>query len=393
MEQADGKSQAGQADPQREQAMKILFLVSSLNTGGAERVATTLASAWSRRGHEVTLVSTYPRQGECFYPLDPGVKLVWIADLLRGARNPVTVAVAKLRALRAMMRDHAPDVVISFLTNVNVMALLAHSGLRVPIIVCERTNPVAATNSGAVLRTLRRLTYPKADVVTVQADSAVEPFRRMVPGIRRLEVVSNPLPPELLERPLNPVSSQGRKRLMAMGRMVPAKQFDVLIQTFGVLAADNPDWDLVIWGDGPLREALAEQVARLGLDGRVSLPGRTDAPWDELSKADAFALTSAVEGFPNVLLEAMALGLPCIAFDCPSGPAEMTRQGRDALLVPLGDAAALGQGLRRLMQEPALRAELAQRGAGSVRQRYALDQILGRWNEIMKLAGVDPATG
>src|SRR5690606_12271649 len=98
-----------------------------------------------------------------------------------------------------------------------VMALLAHSGLRVPIIVCERTNPVAATNSGAVLRTLRRLTYPKVDVVTVQADSAVEPFRRMVPGIRRLEVVTNPLPPECLKRRLDASTSQGRKRLMARG--------------------------------------------------------------------------------------------------------------------------------------------------------------------------------
>ncbi|NYT68957.1 glycosyltransferase family 4 protein [Pusillimonas noertemannii] len=373
--------------------MKILFLVSSLNTGGAERVATTLASAWSRRGDDVTLVSTFPQRGSCFYPLDAGVKLVWIADRLNGARHPLRVTAAKLRALRAMMVDEAPDVVISFLTNVNVMALLAHWGLKVPIVVCERTNPAAARNSGAVLRAMRRLTYPRADVVTVQAKSSVEAFLRMVPGIRRLEVVSNPLPPELLERPLRPAVSAGRKRLMAMGRLVPAKQFDVLIEAFSQLASGAPDWDLMIWGDGPMRDALARQIAGLGMEARISLPGRTESPWDELSKADAFALTSAVEGFPNVLLEAMALGLPCIAFDCPSGPAEMTRHGQDALLIPLGDAAGLREGLQRLMQDPALRAELAGRAAESVRERYALPRVLQRWDEIMKQAGADPATG
>src|SRR5690606_35971801 len=196
----DGAGMAGRSRVMEARPMKILFLVSSLNTGGAERVATTLASAWSRRGDDVTLVSTFPQRGSCFYPLDAGVKLVWLADRLGDASRLLPVTVAKLRAMRALMIDEAPDVVISFLTNVNVMALLAHWGLRTPIVVCERTNPAAARNSGAVLRAARRLTYPKADVVTVQAASSVEAFRRMVPGIRRLEVVSNPLPPELFER-------------------------------------------------------------------------------------------------------------------------------------------------------------------------------------------------
>jgi len=370
--------------------MKILFLVSSLNAGGAERVATTLAGAWVERGDDVTLVSTYPKRGQCFYPLEPGVKLIWLADHLGAARNPVSITVAKLRALRRLMHDEAPDVVVSFLTNVNVMALLAHLGLKVPIIVCERTSPSAAQNSGLVLRAMRRVTYPWADVVTVQADSSVVPFRQLVPGMRRVEVVPNPLPPALIKRPLQRVRTAGRKQVMAMGRLVPAKQFNVLIDVFSQLADGHPDWDLVIWGEGPQRDALLGQVCRLDLEARVSLPGRTDAPWSELSKADVFALTSAVEGFPNVLLEAMALGLPCIAFDCPSGPAEMTRQGQDGLLVPLGNSAELVNGLRRLMNEPALRSQLSQRAAASVRDRYALPQVLVRWDEIMTGAGVGP---
>lgn len=373
--------------------VKILFLVSSLNTGGAERVATTLASAWAERGDEVTLVSTYPRRGECFYALSPQVQLVWMADHLGSAGNAVTVTVAKLRALRKIMRKAQPDVIISFLTNVNVMALLARRGLNIPIIVCERTNPAAATNSGVVLRGMRRLTYPWADMVTVQAESSVEAFRRMVPGIRQLAVVPNPLPPGVLQQTTPPVAFHQRKRLVAMGRMVPAKQFDLLIEVFSHLATQCPEWDLVIWGEGPMRPMLEQQIASLNLASRITLPGRTETPWSELLQADAFALTSAVEGFPNVLLEAMALGCPCIAFDCPSGPAEMTRQGNDALLVPLGDTAALSQGLLRLMQEPGLRADLARRGAQSVRERYALPQVLALWDELIKQACARPASG
>src|SRR5690606_11993195 len=122
---------------------------------------------------------------------------------------------------------------------------------------------------------------------------------------RHLEVIPNPLPPELLDAPVAPrtPNAQGRRQILAMGRLVPQKQFDVLIRAFAAIAPDHPDWDLVIWGEGPMRSELMRLITEGGLTVRVSLPGRTDVPWVELSRASAFALTSAVEGFPNVLLE------------------------------------------------------------------------------------------
>ena len=158
--------------------------------------------------------------------------------------------------------------VISFLTNVNVMALLATRGLGVPVIVCERTNPAFSSNVGIVLRLLRKWTYPWASLVTVQAEASAEPFKRMVPGIRRLAVIPNPLPPELFDTRLAACvpDARGRCRLMAMGRLVPAKQFGALIQAFSTLAARHANWDLSIWGDGPLRGALIQQIEANGAE-------------------------------------------------------------------------------------------------------------------------------
>lgn len=366
--------------------MKIVFLVSSMHAGGAERVAATLANAWAQRGEDVTLVPTYTGRGTCFYPLSPQVELLWLADRVGGPR--ALAGVRKLAALRSLLRERRPDVIVSFLANVNVAALLSSRGLGIPIIVCERTNPAASSSAGPLLRLLRRFTYPWADLVTVQAQASLQPFARMVPGMRRLEQVPNPMPGELFDARLAVCvpDAAGRRRLAAMGRLVPAKQFDVLIRAFAGLAERHAGWDLVIWGEGPMRAQLQRQVEQAGLADRVSLPGRSTEPWRELAQSHAFALTSRVEGFPNVLLEAMALGLPCLAVDCPSGPREMTRDGEDGLLVPLDDAAALTAGLDRLLSDAALRARLAAAAALSVRRRYSLEVVLARWDQLIATA-------
>ena len=365
--------------------MRILMLVSSMHAGGAERVAATLVSAWAERGDAVTLTPTYSSKGTCFYPLSDKVELAWLADIAGTRASGGWAAFKRLMALRKHIRDTKPDVVVSFLTNVNVAAILATRGLGVPLIVCERTNPVAETTTGSVWRKLRRLLYPRADMVTVQAEDTAGPFSRQVPGIKRLAVIPNPLPAPLLDAPrVQQREDGGPRELLAMGRLVPDKQFHLLIDVFAQLAPLNPDWNLRIWGDGPERGALEQQVSRLRLQSRISLPGRTEAPWEELARGQAFVLSSLVEGFPNVLLEAMSLGLPCVAFDCPSGPREMTRDGQDALLVPAGDRVALTDALHRLMSDASLRQQMGTRGSAAVRHRYALASVLTEWDELFE---------
>lgn len=405
--------------------MKILFFLSSLNAGGAERVATTLANAWADRGDAVTLVTTWRGQAASFYPLDARVRWFRLGAGRAGQcpqdaadRDPqapdgprgVPVAyrvpvLGKWRAIRHCVRDGQPDVVVSFLTNVNVNVLLATLGMDVPVIVCERTHPIHGRSAGRLLRLLRRALYPRAACVVLQTDDARQAMGTVLPRRARTAVIANPLPaslhgaadgsgapsfdPAAAARTLSGGpghATGGTGQLVAMGRLVPTKQFDLLIAAFAQLAAGFPGWTLTIWGEGPLRQALQAQIDGLGLQQQIRLAGRTAQPWQALAAGSVFAMTSRVEGFPNVMLEAMALGVPCIALDCPSGPRELSREGQDAWLVPLGDQQALVDALRQLLTDDDLRRAMGARARASVQARYGLGSVLADWDAVFEQA-------
>jgi glycosyltransferase involved in cell wall biosynthesis len=366
--------------------MKIFLVVSAMEDGGAERVAATLVNAWAERGDSVTLVATYSGRGTCTYPLSGKVRLVYLADHPNCKGRTLRAYFARIRTLRALIRDCRPDVVVSFLTNVNITTLLASRGLGVPVIVSEHNNPLA-DGRPALLRLVCRFLYPHADAVTLLTRGVVTRFRQMVPGIRNLVVLPNPVPDELFMQKRQSIDTTRHRRLIALGRFNEVKQFDLLINAFSTLSQQFPDWDLWIWGEGSERARLEGLVAEQGLSDRVFLPGRTLTPWVEMARAQAFVLPSRFEGLPMVLMEAMALGLPCLSFDCPSGPRELTDDGHAGLLIPLGDARTLAEALRLLLTDESLREELGKRAALSIRERYSLQKVMLIWDELFARLG------
>ncbi len=357
-----------------------------MHAGGAERVASTLVNAWVARGDEVTLLITYSGRGECVYPLDERVRVVWLADHVAN-KHSILAPLSRLVALRRLVKEAGANCAISFLTNVNVASILATRGLELPLIVCERTNPSIVNNVGWALSKLRQLTYRFATRVNVQASHTVSGLRSMIPALHCVDVIPNPLPPELTSPPrlADVVASHLKiKQVVAMGRLSVDKQFDVLIDVFSEVAQAYPDWHLSIWGDGPERQALEAQVVRLGLQDRVKLPGRTRQAWQSLASGQIFAMTSRVEGFPNVLLEAMALGLPCITYDCPSGPAELTEGGISGYLIGMDDKDGFVQALKSLMDDSQTRLDMGTRAAESVNRRYAIAKVIADWDVVFE---------
>jgi GalNAc-alpha-(1->4)-GalNAc-alpha-(1->3)-diNAcBac-PP-undecaprenol alpha-1,4-N-acetyl-D-galactosaminyltransferase len=310
--------------------MKILFLVSSLGSGGAERVATTLCNAWAARGDDVTLISTYSGGGIPFYDVSAQVELIPLADVARSSGRGLRSYARRLLTLRRLIVQRRPEVVVSFLPNVNVAAILSTAFTAIPLIVCERNDP--STRSALdVWEIACKLTYRFADMLTVQTEAVAAKAGKIYPGVRRLRVIPNPLPDGVTVQ--DAVFTGPRRTLLSLGRLARQKQVNKLIAAFSELAPRFPEWDLHIYGDGPLRPALLSQIERSRMQNRVFLRGKTTEPWKVMADADAFAMTSKHEGFPNALLEAMGTGLACIATDCPSGPREITCNGSDATCI------------------------------------------------------------
>ncbi|MBC7499707.1 MAG: glycosyltransferase family 4 protein [Herminiimonas sp.] len=364
--------------------MNILLLTSSMSSGGAERVAATLANAWSGRGGRVTLMPTFSEGGGCFYTLSPQVRLVYLADLVPAKARTVINQMLRLRALRRFIDRERPDVIVSFLPNVNVAAILASAFLRIPLIICERSDPSSFPKQG-FLDKLCQATYRFADMLTVQTTSVAAKVDRLFPGVKSVRVIPNPLPTDVVS--IAKAASGHRKVLLSLGRLSSEKQIDRLLDAFSAVATMFEGWDLHIYGDGPQQAALALQIEVGGLQQRVFLKGRTHTPWSVMANAEAFAMTSRYEGFPNALLEAMGVGLPCVVFDCPSGPRDITRDGEDALLVPLNDHDGLVAALTTLMGDETRRHALGRQARESVCRRFSLGEVIEQWDRLFVEVG------
>jgi glycosyltransferase involved in cell wall biosynthesis len=361
---------------------RIVLFGPSLWAGGAERVMSILANAWAEQGREVTVL-TLAASATDFYALAPSVRRVGL-DVMADSAGLISALLNNARrgaAVRRAIRAAGPEMVISFGEQNNVLALFATRGLRCPVIVSERVDP-SQHPAGALWERLRRVSYPWANAVAVQTEAVAHWVAREI-GPLRTAVIPNPVrlltvPPEIERNPAAPT-------LIAMGRLVPQKGFDLLIEAFARLADKHSAWRLTIVGEGALRGELEVQAARQGLAERVHFTGRVADPEAHLGRADVFVLSSRYEGFPNVLLEAMSLGLPVVSFDCPSGPSAIIRHREDGVLVPAGDVSALAAALDGVMTDAALRHRLGD-NARAVVERFGTDSILARWDALM--AGV-----
>lgn len=355
---------------------RLLFCIHSLTAGGAERVLGALANRFAEED-EVHLL-TLRGPGRDHYRLDGRITRHTLSKDLSGeATVPPWTALARLRGV---IRAVGPDAMVSFMCRMNLLCLAARAGLGTPVVVSIR-NDMRRWRVSPLLRLMMRLGYPRAEGVAVQTESVAAWARDFV-APPRIRVIPNPVSPAI---PDHAGSGGERVEILAMGRLVAQKGFDVLLRALARLDDTVPPWRLTIHGEGEARAGLTTLAGELGLAGRVRLPGVTDEPFEAFRTSDLFVLPSRFEGFPNVLLEAMACGLPVVAADCMSGPREMIADGTDGLLVPPEDPEALAGVLRAVLVDPPLRARLGA-AARRVRERYGLEAVAAEWRTVIDQA-------
>lgn len=364
---------------------RVLIFIHSLQGGGAERVAADLSAYWAQAGSEVMLVTQQDAEHDA-YALSPAVQRVALNTAgAGGGLRGIWSNLGRVWALRRLIKQFRPDIVLGMMTTASVLAVLAARGLPCRVIATEHTHPPSQSLSSMWLR-LRRYAYPRATRVVALTRGTADWLAQNVPG-SALAVIPNPvhwpLPSALPV--LTPPPGAGRRRLLAVGRLHVDKGFDLLIQAYAAIADAHAQWDLVILGEGEERRSLEQQVRQAGLAGRISLPGRAGNIGQWYDSADLYVLSSRYEGLSNTLLEAMASGLAAVCFDCDTGPREIVRPGVDGVLVHNGDVPALAAALSAAMADEAGRQAMAQR-AIDVRERFSARRVLDLWQALFDAA-------
>ena len=359
---------------------KIAFHLNCLTHGGAERVVTNLAGRFADAGYEVVIATEWIDDNE--YELNPKVRRVNIGltpeDEKKGRLYKY---IRRIRYLHDFMVQEKPDVLVAFARLALFRALMACKGTNVPVVISVRIDPrtdyVGLRNSFLIKRYMGR-----AAGAVFQTEEAKSFFSEELQKIST--VILNPITPKYIKAP---DADHRDKLIVNAARIVDFKNQEMLIYAFSDVYDKHPDYKLKIYGadsgDGTWGR-LEEAIRETKLEDAVELMGQSDSLEQDLRCASVFAYPSNYEGMPNSLMEAMALGLPCVATDCPcGGPRELIQDGVNGLLIPVGDRKALSDKICWMIEHPQ-EAENMGRNARKISEVASLDAVYDKWKTYLE---------
>lgn len=344
--------------------MKITFITDTMHPGGSERVISVLANSFS---------SIYPVEIVClrgntsFYKLNNGITLTCLETECGDSWGKKFYWLFK--------NIKSDSLVIAFMVNVYIFVLAALFFRKVKIIVSERNDPTAHI---LPVRIIRKLLIWRAQRLVVQTQDIANYFPRLLH--QKIDIVYNPISENYEWR--SGLTSVKEKVIVNIGRLSPQKNHKMLINAFSAVSAKYPEYQLHIYGEGEIQAETEAYIRAKGLEGKAILKGKSNKLGDILPKAEIFALSSDYEGMSNALIEAMYVGVPVIT-TAVSGTKELIENGRNGLIVSVGDEKAFTDALMRLVDDEKLREKFSQEEVQII-EKVQPSIIFEKWNKIVK---------
>jgi len=351
--------------------MKIMFIIHSLDKrGGAETVLMYLVNHFAATSKHQVILTTLTNKN-IILKLNKNIKLFRSTKYADKGKNNYLHIVYQIQDIKYAITNNQPDIIISFITGVNILTTIAAKLTNTPIIISERSSYDYGVNN-KLWSLLRRYTYPFANTLVLPTNTEKNKYHY----VKQIDIIPNPL--KSLNQITNTVPRE--KLILAVGTLHFVKGFDMLIDAFN--EANLDDWKLIILGEGVLREELEKQITKLTLNNFISMPGHTTDTEPFYRKASIFVLSSRSEGYPNVLCEAMSYGCASIAFDCPTGPKDIINHESNGLLVEAENIFKLSESISKLVKDKRLREEISN-NAPNILEKLHINHISKLWEKSM----------
>ncbi len=359
---------------------KILFHLNYLGQGGAERVVSNLANQFSREGYEVVIATEW--YGENEFKLEDKVRRLHVGLREQDEKKSrISKALLRVKYLRELIKKEKPDIVIGFTHKVNYRVLVSTIGIKVPVVISVRTDPVGHYDK-PLDKIAIPLLYPRAAGCVFQTKGQRDFFPEYVQ--KKSCIILNPVNDKYLNVPK---PDRREKTIVHSGRLVDFKNQPMLLRAFLKVHEKYPDYDLKLYGGDSLdgtKEILEAIIRENHAEEFIHLMGPSDDLEKELPKGALYAFSSDWEGLPNALLEAMALGMPIVATDCPcGGPQTVMTNEVDGLLVPIKDEDALAEGMLRLIEDRELAERLGE-NARKISEVINGPAIIAKWRAYIE---------
>lgn len=358
--------------------MKILFVTGTLTHGGAQRVISVVSGKLAELGHDVSLIIYKKFENE--YHTHERVKRFYLAE-----NEEVYEKISGFRRvimLRRLLRKIKPDVAVGFLEGGYGM-FISSIGMCFKKIASARVNPKYIFEESGSRGFLNKLWFRRADAVVLQTQSQTK-FLTKSCGWKNINIIPNPVSEAALR---SPAHDYGRNvsRLVMAGRLNEQKDYPTAIDAMKTVHEKFPDIKLDIYGEGDIRPMLEKKIQDMGLENTVSLKGWTKDVVSEYEKSDLYIMSSAYEGMPNSLMEAMACGMVCISTDCETGPSDLIENGKNGFLIPAGDAASLARRIVDIAQmTKEQRKKLGTEAKKTIEESYSGTYVGKRWETLVK---------